>query len=83
MTFSEQKWLLKLLCSFQAPLCFSRYGGRHTVTMMPGDGIGPEMMGYVKEIFRTAGAPIDFETVMLDPSTDNYDDLYNVIKEFP
>ena len=46
--------------------------------MMPGDGIGPEMMGYVKEIFRTAGAPIDFETVMLDPSTDNYDDLYNV-----
>jgi isocitrate dehydrogenase (NAD+) len=29
----------------------TRYGGRHTVTMMPGDGIGPEMMGYVKQIF--------------------------------
>lgn len=47
--------------------------------MMPGDGIGPEMMGHVREIFRVAGAPIDFETVQLDPSTDNYDDLYNAI----
>lgn len=57
----------------------AKYGGRHTVTMMPGDGIGPEMMGYVKEVFRVAGAPVDFETVQLDPSTDNYDDLVNAI----
>jgi len=57
----------------------AKYGGRHTVTMMPGDGIGPEMMGYVKEVFKYAGAPIDFETVLLDPTTDNYDDLYNAI----
>ena len=48
--------------------------------MMPGDGIGPEMMGYVKEVFRVAGAPVDFETVQLDPSADNYSDLYNVQK---
>ena len=57
----------------------AKYGGRHTVTMMPGDGIGPEMMGYLKEVFRYAGAPVDFETVLLDPSTDNYDDMYNAI----
>jgi len=57
----------------------AKYGGRHTVTMMPGDGIGPEMMGYVKEVFKYAGAPVDFETVLLDPTTDNYDDLYNAI----
>ena len=49
--------------------------------MMPGNGIGPEMMGYVKDVFRVAGAPIDFETVNLDPTTDNYDDLYNVSKK--
>jgi len=49
------------------------------VTMMPGEGIGPEMMGYVKEVFREAGAPVDFETVDLDPTTDNYDDLANAI----
>ncbi len=48
--------------------------------MMPGDGIGPEMMGYVKDVFRAAGAPIDWESVSLDPSADNYDDLYNAIQ---
>jgi len=57
----------------------AKYGGRHTVTMLPGDGIGPEMMGYVKEVFRYAGAPVDFETVELDPSTDDYHDLVNAI----
>ncbi len=57
----------------------AKYGGRHTVTMMPGDGIGPEMMAHVKEVFRVAGAPVDFETVALDPTDDNYDDLRNAI----
>ena len=46
--------------------------------MMPGDGIGPEMTGYIREVFREVGAPVDFETVDLDPTTDNYDDLHNV-----
>ena len=58
----------------------AKYGGRHTVTMLPGDGIGPEMMGYVKEVFRTAGAPVNFETVHLDPGTDDYKDLENAIR---
>jgi len=49
------------------------------VTMMPGDGIGPEMMGYVKEIFHLIDAPVDFEEVKLDPTSDNYDDLANAI----
>jgi len=57
----------------------ARYGGRHTVTMMPGEGIGPEMMEYVKDIYKAAGVPVDFEMVFLDPTTDNYDDLYNAI----
>ncbi|GBN55229.1 hypothetical protein AVEN_265923-1 [Araneus ventricosus] len=30
----------------------AKYGGRFMVTMLPGDGIGPELMGHVKEIFR-------------------------------
>ena len=63
-------------------LVFYRYGGRYTVTMMPGDGIGPEMSGHVREIFRKVGAPIDFEIVHLDPKTDNYDDLTNVSNHF-
>jgi len=57
----------------------AKYGGRHTVTMMPGSGIGPEMMGYVRETFNAAGAPVDFEIVHLDSDTDNYADLHNAI----
>jgi len=57
----------------------AKYGGRHTVTMMPGDGIGPEMMGYLKEVFSYAGAPIDFEEVHLDPRKEEYDDVNNAI----
>ena len=57
----------------------AKYGGRHTVTMLPGDGIGPEMMSYVKEVFRCAGAPVDFETINLNPATDDYRDVENAI----
>lgn len=46
--------------------------------MMPGEGIGPEMMEHVRTVYKVAGVPVDFETVKLDPTTDNYDDLYNV-----
>lgn len=30
----------------------AKYGGRHTVTLIPGDGIGPELLNHVKEVFR-------------------------------
>uniref|UniRef100_A0A1I7Y5H0 Iso_dh domain-containing protein n=1 Tax=Steinernema glaseri TaxID=37863 RepID=A0A1I7Y5H0_9BILA len=43
----------------------AKYGGRHTVTMLPGDGIGPEMMDHIKRIFSFAHIPVDFETVEL------------------
>ncbi|XP_022096040.1 isocitrate dehydrogenase [NAD] subunit gamma, mitochondrial-like [Acanthaster planci] len=43
----------------------ARYGGWHTVTLIPGDGIGPELMAHVREVFRHADAPIDFEELML------------------
>jgi len=43
--------------------------------MLPGGGIGPELMGYVREIFRYCGAPIDFEVIDIDPSTEGNDDL--------
>merc|ERR1719220_2296778 len=47
--------------------------------MLPGDGIGPEMMEYVKEVFRYAGAPVDFETIQLNPTTDDYRDVEKAI----
>ncbi|XP_071454085.1 isocitrate dehydrogenase [NAD] subunit gamma, mitochondrial-like [Hetaerina americana] len=45
----------------------AKYGGRYTVTMLPGGGIGPELMEYVKEVFQFAGVPVDFETISIDP----------------
>ena len=41
----------------------SKYGGRHTVTLIPGDGVGPELAACVKEIFRTSKVPVDFEEI--------------------
>ncbi len=41
------------------------YGGRHTVTMLPADGIGPQLMKGTQKVFRSAGVPIDFENVEL------------------
>jgi len=38
-------------------------GSRHKVTMIPGDGIGPELMSSVKDVFSVAGVPVDFEEV--------------------
>ncbi|XP_040575321.1 isocitrate dehydrogenase [NAD] subunit gamma, mitochondrial isoform X1 [Lepeophtheirus salmonis] len=56
----------------------ARYGGRHTVTLLAGDGIGPEMMGYVKQVFKHAGAPIYFEDVALD-TNESEKDMFNAI----
>lgn len=37
------------------------YGGKTTVTLIPGDGIGQEMSNAVKSIFKAAAVPIEFE----------------------
>jgi len=60
-----------------APL--AKYGGRHTVTLMTGDGVGPELLSHVQEIFRYAGAPIDFEVIEINSATNTADDLNNAL----
>ncbi|CAH0601996.1 unnamed protein product [Chrysodeixis includens] len=57
----------------------AHYGGRHAVTMLPGGGIGPELMGYVRDIFKYIGAPVDFEVVDIDPTVDNDEDVHYAI----
>lgn len=44
-------WVTLAFVIFKAP-SRSTYGGRHTVTLIPGDGIGPELAACVKHIFR-------------------------------
>lgn len=43
----------------------AKYGGRHTCATLPGDGIGPEMMSHVRNIFECANVPVDFEEIEL------------------
>lgn len=61
-----------------APLT-AKYGGRHHVTMLPGHGIGPEMMAYVREVFRYAGIPIDFEEINMDAHRDDMDEVHMAV----
>lgn len=75
-----QKTLKKV--SFHPPFLTPRtfgtgalYGGRHTVTMLPGSGIGPEMMEYVKTVFKYLGVPVDFEEISIAPDVSGNDDL--------
>lgn len=62
-----------------APIPKAQYGGRHTVTMCPGGGIGSELMTYVREIFRYAGVPVDFEVVDIDPNSESNEVLEHAI----
>uniref|UniRef100_A0A8C9YMG1 Isocitrate dehydrogenase [NAD] subunit, mitochondrial n=1 Tax=Sander lucioperca TaxID=283035 RepID=A0A8C9YMG1_SANLU len=57
----------------------AKYGGRHTVTLIPGDGIGPELLNHVKEVFRFSCVPVDFEVVHVNSALESEDDINNAI----
>ncbi|XP_050953444.1 isocitrate dehydrogenase [NAD] subunit gamma, mitochondrial [Labeo rohita] len=57
----------------------AKYGGRHTVTLIPGDGIGPELLNHVRELFRFCCVPVDFEIVRVDSSASSEDDINNAV----
>ncbi|XP_073794517.1 isocitrate dehydrogenase [NAD] subunit gamma, mitochondrial isoform X1 [Danio rerio] len=57
----------------------AKYGGRHTVTLIPGDGIGPELLNHVRELFRFSCVPVDFEVVHVNSSSTSEDDISNAI----
>ena len=44
-----------------APFVGTKYAGRYTVTLVPGDGIGQEMAQSVKTIFKAANVPVDWD----------------------
>lgn len=41
--------------------------GKRVVTLIPGDGIGPEITSSVVGIIQASGAPVEFERFDLDP----------------
>lgn len=40
------------------------------MAMLFGDGVGPEMLSYVKEMYQLLAAPVDFEELYVDQSCD-------------
>lgn len=49
------------------------YGGRHTVAMLTGDGVSPEMMEHIKSIYYALRAPVDFDEVDLNMNSSDED----------
>lgn len=45
--------------------------GKYTVTLIEGDGIGPEISQSVKDIFAAAKAPVEWESVDVTPQLKN------------
>jgi isocitrate dehydrogenase (NAD+) len=41
----------------------TKYGGKYTATLIPGDGIGAEVAESVKTIFKADNVPIEWEQV--------------------
>ncbi|KAI0214545.1 Isocitrate dehydrogenase [NAD] subunit gamma, mitochondrial [Lamellibrachia satsuma] len=59
-----------------------KYCGRHMVALLSGDGVGPEILGHVKNVFSFINAPVDFEEVKLSHSTTDaeYDNAILAVK---
>nr|CAD7427938.1 unnamed protein product [Timema monikensis] len=66
----------------QAPIPKAQYGGRHTVTMLPGAGIGPELMNYVKEVFRQPECAITGHDECDDSATKDDVELIELFRNF-
>ena len=47
----------------------TKYGGKHRILLVPGDGIGPEMMFHVRETLKAVRAPVEFEEINLNSKT--------------
>ena len=58
-----------LKCLFSSYSIPATYGGRHTVTLIPADGIGPSLIGGMRDVFISAGVPVDFEVADLTGNT--------------
>lgn len=53
-----------------------KYGGISRVTLIPGDGIGQEIAACVKDVFKAADAPVEFEQYDVSGLTSEDDSLF-------
>ncbi|KAF5306382.1 hypothetical protein FQR65_LT18578 [Abscondita terminalis] len=50
------------------------------VTLIPGAGIGPELMENLKDVFTTACVPIKFEEIQFNPAEDASKQIFKIAK---
>lgn len=55
------------------------YGGRHTITLLLGAGIGPRLIQYTREVLESMGAPVDFQEIQIVSNKDINKELENII----
>lgn len=59
----------------------TKYGGVYTVTLIPGDGIGKEITGSVKEVFSSLNVPVEWEEFDVSGETHGSEKLFNEAME--
>ncbi|PVV01859.1 hypothetical protein BB560_003708 [Smittium megazygosporum] len=57
-----------------------KYGGKFTVTLIPGDGVGPEVATSVKKVFEAASVPVVFEQHNLSGESDSSVDVERAVE---
>ncbi|MCJ1332707.1 isocitrate dehydrogenase (NAD(+)) idh1 [Thelotrema lepadinum] len=63
-TCTRYSWASRSMATVQSDIFKpTRYGGKYTVTLVPGDGIGAEVAESVKTIFKAENVPIEWEQV--------------------
>jgi len=72
------------LSSSDSSLATTRTEGRTKCTLVPGDGVGPELVYSVQEVFKAAGVPVDWDMFFLSevnrPLSAPLDDVANSIQ---
>ncbi|KAI9594965.1 isocitrate dehydrogenase, NAD-dependent [Syncephalis fuscata] len=60
----------------RSPFAGNKLGGKYTVTLIPGDGIGKETAEAVKTIFKAANVPVEWEQFDVSGYTSQEDLLF-------
>ncbi|KAI7883039.1 hypothetical protein K492DRAFT_175795 [Lichtheimia hyalospora FSU 10163] len=58
-----------------------KYAGRYTVTLIPGDGIGPDISESLKKVFEALNVPVDFEQYNLSGVNNEEGDNDELLQE--
>ncbi|ORZ01755.1 isocitrate dehydrogenase, NAD-dependent [Syncephalastrum racemosum] len=53
-----------------------KYGGKYTVTLIPGDGVGQEIATSLKDVFKAADVPVEFEQYNVSGLTEEGEALF-------